>query len=119
MIFREATLADIEVFALEHDGSVLCVGGFKMLLPGCICIWCDLSAKGREHLIFVYRSIKEWIGKLIDTYNLHRVMAWVHCEYDEGKRLVEHLGFSVESVMKNFFGPGKDALLYVILPEVK
>ena len=80
MIFREATQEDLEymaehsinrtvdrkqmervdyIFTLEHDGNILGIGGFRMIIPTTAWVWVDLSEYGVKHLRDSYRVMQE------------------------------------------------------------
>jgi hypothetical protein len=108
---------DDQYVAMEHDGVVLAVGGFRMYAPGIACFWLEYSEAVRMHLVRVYQHTRDWLDTMIEAHELHRIEARVRPDFEEAQRLVEHLGFYVESVLKNGIEPGHDALMYVKLVE--
>ena len=136
MQLREATQADLEYMAdhsisrgqkefpvsidiiscLEHEGVILYVGGVKLMTPTVAWCWMDLSVESMEHLYSGYRILTEWLGKIIETHKLIRLMAAVECNFPQAIRTIEHLGFERESIMKNWVD-GRPAFLYVRLTE--
>ena len=46
---------------LEHEGRILCVGGFKMINNFTAYGWFDMSEFAKDHIITTYRAIKEWV----------------------------------------------------------
>jgi len=136
MLFRTATAGDIayctahsmsrapkeypqsvdRVFALEHDGVVLGVGGVKLLNEYSAWCWINWSTAARENVYTVYRVTKEWLDELVKQHRLVRLMAAVDPTFEEAVRTVEHLGFVKESVMFRFFGD-RDAWMYVRLED--
>jgi len=131
MNFREATFKDIEymaensinqtekklvervdyVYALEHDGNLLGIGGFRLIVPTCAWCWIDLSRYGIDNLKELYRTTREWMETFSISMGIVRLQAFVR-NNEKHMRLVKHLGFERESTMKNFYG-GDDAYLYV------
>jgi len=99
------------VYALEHDGDLLGVGGIKLLNATTAWAWFDLTEYARHHMKDTYRVIRDWMEKLMKTHNLTRLMAAVECDFGEAIRTAEHLGFHIEGVMENFFGD-KSAYCY-------
>jgi len=101
-------------YALEHDGDILGVGGFRMKNNTTAWCWFDLSTKAAEHTIVCYRVIKEWIegyeGKdghvpgFCETHGILRLEAYVKVGFEAGARTVEHLGFEWEHRMMKFIG---------------
>jgi len=104
------------VFCLEHDGLILGTGGIKMMTPTVAWCWMDWSHDAMEHLYGGYRILSEWLGKMIETHNIKRLMAAVECDFPQAVNTVEHLGFERESIMKNWVD-GRPAFLYVRLTE--
>lgn len=133
MNFRETTKEDLEFVAdnsvsrgvlkrqpecidfcytLEHEGKVLGIGGFRLINLTTAWCWFDLTHLASEHIIVVYRTIKEWTEIFVKEHNLKRLQAYVECDFEEAIRTAGHLGFKQESVMKSFMGD-KDAYLFV------
>ena len=100
------------VYALEHEGVPLMIGGFGLINKHTAWCWVDLSDTAGGHIHTAYRVIKEWIDKFIEEHKLTRIQSYVECDFPEAIRTVEHLGFTKESIMKNFMGD-KDAYLYI------
>ena len=101
-------------YTLVHDGIPLGLGGFRLI--NCTTAWCwvDITPIGREQIATTYRTLKEWIDVFAEEHGLKRLQAYVECDFTEAIRMVRHLGFKKESIMKNFMGD-KDAFLYVRL----
>jgi len=104
------------VYALEHDGNVLGVGGVKLMNATTAWVWLDLAESARKHMILAYRLLVNWMNAYMAEKGIVRLMAAVDCEFTEGRLLVEHLGFHLESRMARFFGD-HDAYCYVRLSE--
>lgn len=133
MIFRELTQTDIDAvkdksiskgilhkqpetidynYALEHKGKVLGIGGIRLINETTTWAWVDMSKDAEEHIITVYRVIKEWLEILARDKRIKRLQAYVEVDFPKAVRMVEHLGFHQESVMPKFVGE-KSAYLYV------
>jgi hypothetical protein len=99
------------LYTLEHDGFPLMVGGFRMI--NATTAWCyvDLTDRAGLHVIELYRTMRDWINVWAKDHKVKRLQAYVRTDFPEGVRLVEHLGFERESIMKNFIGD-KDATMY-------
>ena len=131
MIFREATQEDLEymaehsinrtvdrkqmervdyIFTLEHDGNILGIGGFRMIIPTTAWVWVDLSEYGVKHLRDSYRVMQEWMETFVNTHKIVRLQAFVKNEVKH-IRLVQHLGFERESTMEKFYGDD-DGFMY-------
>ena len=49
------------VYALEHDGVLYGVGGFRIIVPSCAWCWIDLSEDAKKNMVASYRVIREWM----------------------------------------------------------
>lgn len=98
------------VYTLEHESDILGIGGFRMITPTTCWCWVDLSDLGVEKILTTYRVISEWIDSFVSKKGIKRLQAFVRKD-DNNIRLVEHLGFTRESVMKNFFDE-EDGLMF-------
>ena len=132
MEFREATQADCNyladhsisrgiqkqcpeqqefVYALVHENIVLGIGGFRLINKTTAWCWVDLSTNAGNHLVSVYRVIKEWIEQFTEELGIVRLQAYVESDFDKAIGMVQHLGFKKESIMEKFMGD-KDAFMY-------
>lgn len=113
---RSVTPVDITdyVYALEHDGALLAVGGIKLMNPTTAWAWLDLTPHGLKRIKSTYRVIRDWLDVMVAEHGLYRLMAAVECDFPQAVRTVEHLGFVKESVMQNWTGD-KPAYLYARL----
>jgi len=135
MEFREATQNDLDcvsdhtisrgiqkrlphrieyVYALEHEGKVLGVGGFRLVNLTTAWCWIDLAESAKKHIMPVYRVIKEWMHIFCTEHQIRRLQAYVEPDFPQAIRTATHLGFFKESVMRNFMGD-KDAYMFVYL----
>lgn len=133
MKFRETTQADLDFVAnnsvsrgicskqpksidycytLEHEGKPLGIGGFRLINLTTAWCWVDMTHLAGGHIIVCYRTIKEWMAKFTEEHKLKRLQAYVEPDFPEAIRMVEHLGFERESIMKNFIND-KDVYMYV------
>ena len=131
MEFREATIKDFEyvadhsisrgkvhpaqidyVYTLEHDGVPLGIGGFKLINYDTAWCWVDLTDSAGSHIVTAYRVIRDWIENFTKEHGLTRLQATVECDFVEAIRMVQHLGFKKESIMKKYV-EGRDAFMYV------
>ena len=136
MNFREATTEDLGyvakhsishgnkeypdsvdfVYALEHEGNVLGIGGFKLLNPSTAWCWMDWTPLALEHKIAMYRTAKEYMEKFTKQLDIKLLLAAVREHFTEAVRTVTHLGFEKTIILPGFFGD-EDAFLYIL--EVK
>ena len=133
MIFREAVQEDLDyladnsisrgvqkhapeqvsyIYSLEHNGKLLGAGGFQLINLHTAWCWVDMSHEARNYIVSSYKTIKEQIESFMIEHNIKRLQAYVECDFPEAIRMVSHLGFHKESIMKNFVGDN-DAYMYV------
>jgi len=101
-------------YSLEHEGILLGIGGIRLINLTTAWCWVDMTADAKKHTIIVYRVIKEWMDKLVEEKGLKRLQAYIALDFPEAIRMIQHLGFHKEGILKNFIG-NKDASLYVNL----
>ena len=102
------------VYALEHDGELLAVGGIKQMNPTCAWAWIDLAAQALENRVALFRLIRDYLDVLMQDKGLTRLMAAIEDDFPEAVRMAQHLGFVKESRMENWTGD-KAAFMYVRL----
>ena len=129
MKFRKAVIEDLEwvdensthkrlyeavdyVYALEDDKGLIGVGGFRMITPVTCWCWVEMGPRAKENVLTVYRSIRDWISGFSKEMGVKRLQAHIRPGFPEGTRLVEHLGFTFDDTMKDFY-EDSDGLLYV------
>jgi len=109
---REPDIID-QVYALEHEGKVLAVGGLKIMNPTSAFCWMDLATEAKQHhMVFLYRLLRDFIDGVMEEHKIRRLMAVVEADFEEGIRLAEHLGFLQEFLMDDWID-GKAAWMYV------
>jgi len=132
MIFRESIQEDLDymgdnstsrgmqkecpgqisyLYTLEDDGQVMGVGGFRFINLHTAWCWVDMTQLAKDKRLIAFRVIRDSINNFCENNNISRLQAYVECDFPEAIRLVEHLGFTKESTMKNFVGD-KDAFMY-------
>ncbi len=99
------------MFTLEHEGTPLGIGGFRLINRTTAWCWVDMTDLAGSHIATCYRVIKEWMDKFVEEHQLKRLQAYIECDFPEAIRMAQHLGFEYESRMKNFVN-NKDAFLY-------
>lgn len=133
MIFRETTQDDMDYmkdnsvsrgimkyqpefidycYSLEHDGKLLGIGGIRMINTSTAWCWIDMTEDAKNHIITVYRVIREWMIELVRQHKLKRLQAYIEPDFPEAIRMAQHLGFEKESILKDFM-PDGNALMYV------
>ena len=101
-------------YTIEHDGEIMCTGGFRLI--NMTTAWChvNLTDCSGGHIVHLYRIIRDWIDNFVKEHNIRRLQSYVMCDFEEGIRMVEHLGFTKESIMLGFSG-NKPAYMFVRL----
>ena len=99
-------------YTLEHERKPLGIGGFRLINTTTAWAWVDITDCAGSHIIPAYRVLKEWIDIFCKEHGIRRLQAYVEMDFPEAIRLVQHLGFEKESIMKNFMNE-KDASMYV------
>ena len=99
-------------YTLEHEGKPLGIGGFRLINETTAWCWVDMTDRAGSHLIPAYRVVKEWMDIFVKEHGIKRLQAYVEMDFPEAIRMVQHLGFEKESIMKNFVGD-KDVSMYV------
>jgi RimJ/RimL family protein N-acetyltransferase len=125
MIFREMTQADLDYMAIHGvkekdrkihagqseynyalaDGDVtLGIAGFRIINDFTAWVWMIPGDEWTQHLAVAFRLLSEWIETFCADFGIRRLEAFVEIGFNEGIRLVEHLGFIEDGIMKNFYG---------------
>ena len=134
MIFRETTQEDLdycskygisggkfdlpgdtvtETVTLELEGLVIAIGGIVKITETTAWSWVEVTPESIDHIYTFYRTVKEWSDICAKLNGIRRYQSWVDASNEKHIRFAKHLGFEVESTMKDFLGKGKDALLFV------
>lgn len=111
IFYKQPEVTDFS-YTLEHEGEILGIGGIRLINPTTAWAWIDMTHYAGNHIIAVYRVIKEWMDILCKEKGIKRLQAYIEMDFPEAIRMVRHLGFKEESVMKNFMGD-KDAFMFV------
>jgi hypothetical protein len=97
--------------AIEENGICLAIGGLQTVNDTTAWCWLDMSDEAGKYIIIVYRIIKTWLDEMVVKMGIKRLQAYVEVDYEEGHRMVKHLGFNFEKTMPCFIGD-KSADLY-------
>ena len=111
-IFKDTPEVTEYSYSLEHEGKLLASGGFRLINTTTAWAWIDLSHHAGSHIQTLYTVVKRWIDEFVEDKGIKRLQAYLDPQFPEGIRLAQHLGFTRESNMKNFYGD-RDAFLYV------
>ncbi len=99
-------------YTLEHEGKPLGIGGFRLINETTAWAWVDITDCAGGHIIPAYRVLKDWIDIFVKEHGIKRLQAYIEMDFPEAIRMVQHLGFEKESIMRSFVGD-KDASMYV------
>lgn len=103
---------------IEENSVPLATGGIQMENPTTATCWLCLSKDAEGHIIEVYRTIKVWLDRIAEEKGIKRLQCYVDPEKSDAIRLVFHLGFVEEYLLKNFFGISKPAIMFIKLAKV-
>jgi hypothetical protein len=93
-------------YTLEHEGNVLIVGGFKLINHTSALCWLSMTCFAGDHIIMVFRTIKEWIEILCKEKGIQCLMAFVDAGFEAGETTVRHLGFEKQCRIRNYSDTG-------------
>lgn len=114
--FAEEVLSSSEAWSLVCDGDILAIVGCTLITPTTYeAFFIGDMEKFKPHQS---RTIKRFIPKVFDLlYPCCRIQATVGIMNKTACRFIEFMGFDSEAVLIDYYGPGKDAKLYRILPD--
>lgn len=82
-----------------HDSKIVGMAGIFERWAGVGVAWALLSADFPAYRLSAFKLMK----RALDVSPLVRVEAQVACGHEEGERLLRHLGFTKEGVMRKFW----------------
>lgn len=91
-------------YCLEHEGEVLVIGGMKLINNTAAIGWIALTEYSGEYIIEVFRTVKTWLNDMAETLKISCLIAFVEAGFEEGERVILHLGFDKQCRVKNFKG---------------
>lgn len=97
---------------VTFDGEPICCAGIVLLGWNRGEAWALLSTIFYSHVRACYRIIKDRLSGMIKENGLVRVQTLVAPDFVEGSRLVEHLGFNQEGLLKKYGPNHEDLLIY-------
>lgn len=98
-------------------GRLAVVAGVAMESPGVGLAWAVLTDVGRQHPIFVHRTVVRHLRAIVDEYRLRRVTARCVRDFYLARRWVHTLGFTKEGTMRRAAPGGGDFTVYALFPE--
>jgi hypothetical protein len=91
-------------YALVDGEKTMVVGGIHMINQSTAFCWIDMTEESKSQIILVYRVIKQWMEELVRVHGIIRLQAYTEFNFPEADRVLDHLGFSIESEMRKFVG---------------
>ena len=103
--------------AFTDDWLLIVIAGVGILWEGVGVAWSLPSIYVDDYKVGFYKAIKEYLDKVIESNNLHRVQCYVHKDYMISQKYVEHLGFEREGLLKQYGSDKADYYIYARLIE--
>ena len=91
-------------YALVVNGVTLGIAGFRFINDTTAWCWMCPGDEWTGNLTESFRALAEWIPTFCKDFGIRRLEAYIEVGFEKGVRLIEHLGFDLESRKKNFFG---------------
>ncbi len=99
-------------FTLLCDGVPVACGGVILIGWQRGEAWLLLSTLFYRHVKECYRLIKQKIMEIQRAHALRRIQALVSPDLEKAQRLMEHLGFANEGLLKRYGPRGEDLLMF-------
>ena len=94
------------------NGKVAGFAGVIIMWPGVGEGWILGSDLFSKNKLWFLRNVKRYLGKIMNTHQMHRVQTTVLHGHTNLIRLVEFLGMRFEGRMKHYGPNGEDYLMY-------
>ena len=94
------------------DGKVAGFAGVILMWPGVGEGWILGSDLFAENKLWFIRNVKRFLGKIMNTHEMHRVQTTVLHGHTDLIRLVEFLGMKFEGRLRGYGPQGEDYLMY-------
>ena len=105
---------DIGIARTGVKGSII-IGsaGLMNVWEGRAIAWALLSKRvHRYDMIFIHRWVKCFLDRCERRWNLRRIETPIRCDFPQGVRWAEMLGFQCEGTMRRYDPQGMDTFLY-------
>lgn len=99
-------------FTFESDGKIIAIIGGFPFVPGVIHWWAFISKHVRDYPIDFHKEVLKMLDWYEENEKPRRMQFEVNCDYPEGQKWAESLGFRVEGVMEAWGPRGEDHFLY-------
>jgi hypothetical protein len=107
----EALVGSDAYAAIASDGRVVAIGGFVQMWPGRAGTWALMSS----NVGMAFRGVHMAVKRGIEMNENRRIEMTVDCDYSEGCRWAEKLGFKVEGRLIAYGPDGKDHYSYALV----
>jgi hypothetical protein len=99
-----------------YNGQIVGCGGVRIHWDGFGQAWGIYPSSIFLHFIKeVFYYTRQGLNMIIQEHNLGRIEATARCDFYCAQNWLRHLGFEVETRMRNYCPSGKDAFLYSII----
>ena len=86
-----------------YDGGIVVIAGITILWPGHGEVWALFSKSFKNHKFFIHRESLRHIRWLATKHNLRRIQASALKDNESASRWLEHLGFTPEGDMPEYW----------------
>lgn len=99
-------------FTGSIGGKTVVCGGVTQYWPGRGHIWTMFSEESKVCFVPVFRGIRRFLKDQLKE-NFHRIEVSIPCDFSQGRRRAELLGFRLEcGFAEKYMSDGADAALY-------
>ena len=107
--FQSLTEAGSSLSA-EVDGRIIASAGLAVGFAGMGILWSAVGRGAGPHFVPLHRAAR----RLIEIQNMRRIEAAIECDFTNGSRWLEMLGFQREGRMTAYGLDGEDFYLYAL-----
>ena len=114
--FDSAGETVVETVTLESDGLIIAIGGIVKITETTAWAWVELTPFALDSKLNIWtlvQTINKWSVACAELNGIYRYQAWIDVDSEKSISFARHLGFKEESIMADFLGKGRHALLYV------
>lgn len=95
--------------------KIMGVGGAVLYWPGFAEGWYLVSKDGGESKFLMVHCIKTVIELAIKELNLHRFQSTIRVDFTSAIKLIEHVGFVKEGLLRKYTQDKVDAYIYALV----
>lgn len=99
----------------SDDRLLIVIAGVGIIWEGVGVAWTVPSIYVDDYKLSFHKAVKDYLEKIIESNNLHRVQCYVHKDYDVSQKWVKRLGFYREGLLKQFGSDKADYYIYARL----